>query len=77
MTTTMETPGAAADQAAQTDARQFVTFSVGDEVFAVPMAPVREIIRVPETVRVPLSPPSLEGLANLRGLVPAATVSLS
>jgi purine-binding chemotaxis protein CheW len=71
MTTIMETPvnGAVTDQAAQTDARQFVTFFVGDEVFAVPMAPVREIIRGPETVRVPLSPPSLEGLANLRGLV--------
>lgn len=54
---------------ALTEARQFVTFFVGDEVFAVPMAPVREIIRVPEVVRVPLSPASLEGLANLRGLV--------
>lgn len=51
------------------EARQFVTFFVGNEVFAVPMAPVREIIRVPEVVRVPLSPKSLEGLANLRGLV--------
>jgi purine-binding chemotaxis protein CheW len=33
------------------------------------MAPVQEIIRVPEIVKVPKSPPSLMGLANLRGKV--------
>jgi purine-binding chemotaxis protein CheW len=52
-----------------TDTRQYVTFIAGDEVFAVEMAPVQEIIRVPSVVRVPLSPPTLEGLANLRGKV--------
>jgi len=49
--------------------QQFVTFFSGDEVFAAEMSPVREIIRVPEVVRVPLAPPALEGLANLRGKV--------
>jgi len=39
------------------DTRQYVTFMCGDEVFAVEMAPVQEIIRVPEVVRVPLSRP--------------------
>ncbi len=51
------------------DVRQFVTFIAKDEVFAVDMAPVQEIIRVPEVVRVPLAPHTLEGLANLRGKV--------
>ena len=51
------------------DIRQFVTFIAGDEVFAVDMAPVQEIIRVPEVVRVPLAPATLDGLANLRGKV--------
>ncbi len=51
------------------DTRQYVTFIAGDEVFAVEMAPVQEIIRVPSVVRVPLSPPTLNGLANLRGKV--------
>ena len=50
-------------------ARQFVTFVVGQEVFAVDMAPVQEIIRVPAVVRVPLAPYSLDGLASLRGQV--------
>ncbi len=47
--------------------RQFVTFLVGGEVFAVDMAPVQEILRVPDVVRVPLAPAALEGLSNLRG----------
>lgn len=55
--------------AVDTDVRQFVTFVAGDEVFAVDMAPVQEIIRVPDVVRVPLAPATLEGLANLRGKV--------
>jgi len=53
----------------ESDVRQFVIFVCGSEVFAVDMAPVQEIIRVPEVVRVPLAPPTLEGLANLRGKV--------
>lgn len=51
------------------DTRQYVIFIAGDEVFAVDMAPVQEIIRVPSVVRVPLAPPALDGLANLRGKV--------
>jgi purine-binding chemotaxis protein CheW len=53
----------------EADGQQFVTFHVGGEVFAFPMADVREIIRVPEVVRIPLAPPTLEGMANLRGRV--------
>jgi len=49
--------------------RQFVTFILGEEVFAVDMTPVQEIIRVPDVVRVPLAPKTLDGLANLRGKV--------
>ena len=50
------------------DARQFVIFHVKDEMFAVPLAEVQEIIRMPDVVRMPMSP-ALEGLANLRGTV--------
>ena len=66
------------DEAAAADAsdgerasttQQFVTFICGDEVFAADMSPVKEIIRVPDVVRVPLAPPALEGLATLRGKV--------
>jgi purine-binding chemotaxis protein CheW len=50
-------------------ANQFVTFAVAGELFAVPMAPVQEIIRVPEVAQLPLAPRTLDGLANLRGRV--------
>lgn len=48
---------------------QYVTFFLDQECFAFPMAAVREIIRVPRTVEVPLTPPGLVGLANLRGAI--------
>jgi purine-binding chemotaxis protein CheW len=69
--TSLDAAGAHDDNvtAQLTDTRQYVTFVAGDEVFAVEMAPVQEIIRVPDVVRVPLSPPTLNGLANLRGKV--------
>ena len=56
-------------QAEESNVQQFVTFYAGGETFAVDMAPVQEIIRVPTVVRVPLVPDTLEGLANLRGKV--------
>jgi len=55
--------------AAAPDASQFVMFHVQQEKFAVPLAQVQEIIRMPDVVRVPMSPAALEGLANLRGTV--------
>lgn len=48
---------------------QFVTFLIDRETYAVPLAEVQEIIRLPEMVDVPLAPRSLAGLANLRGTV--------
>ena len=72
MRASLEEPGttdsAVADDAAVQD-NQFVTFNVAGEMFAVPMAPVQEIIRVPEVARLPLAPSALDGLANLRGRV--------
>ncbi|HET9957669.1 MAG TPA: chemotaxis protein CheW [Polyangiaceae bacterium] len=64
-------PKQAAQKAASGElgTQQFVTFLVNDELFGVPMGSVREIIRMPALVQVPLSPPSLDGLANLRGKV--------
>jgi purine-binding chemotaxis protein CheW len=49
--------------------RQFVTFQIELETFAVPLTEVQEIIRLPDMVEVPMVSTSLEGLANLRGSV--------
>ncbi len=60
---------AEADLESEGSDNQFVTFSVAGEMFAVPMAPVQEIIRVPTVAHLPLAPASLVGLASLRGRV--------
>ncbi len=57
------------DLAELSESQDFVTFSLARELFAFPMERVQEIIRMPDTVKVPLTPHSLVGLANLRGRV--------
>ena len=49
--------------------QQYVSFSLAREHFAFPMQQVREIVRPPAIVPVPLTPPAFLGLANLRGNV--------
>ncbi|MGU3421963.1 chemotaxis protein CheW [Methylobacterium sp. D54C] len=65
-----DAPASAATGRSETaSALQFVTFHVARETYAVPLAEVQEIIRLPDMVDVPLAPPALVGLANLRGSV--------
>ena len=66
-------PAAMPHDSVITDSRQYVTFHIEDGVFAVPLAEVQEIIRMPDVVQVPLGPRSIAGLANLRGTVMAVT----
>jgi purine-binding chemotaxis protein CheW len=46
---------------------QFVTFSLGDEIFAVPVDVVREILDHEEPFRIPHGPDYLLGLRDVRG----------
>ncbi len=57
------------DDARTDSAENFVAFEMCGEMYAFRMECVQEIIRMPELVKVPLGPPSLEGLANLRGRI--------
>ncbi|HXC79094.1 MAG TPA: chemotaxis protein CheW [Candidatus Acidoferrum sp.] len=41
--------------------------AVNDGFFAVPMATVHQVLRHPKVTRVPLSPPGLLGVVNVRG----------
>lgn len=50
-------------------AAQFLLFGIAGASFGVPLAAVSEIIRMPRLSYMPLVPPSLLGLANLRGTV--------
>ncbi len=46
---------------------QYLTFELGDEMFAVGTLNVREIIEYGPITSVPLLPPSIRGVINLRG----------
>jgi|TARA_Y100000310_G_C20688689_1_gene820761 purine-binding chemotaxis protein CheW len=48
---------------------QYLTFSVGDERFAIGIMDVREIIEVESLARVPMTPEHISGVINLRGNV--------
>ena len=54
---------------AQKDESQLVTFYLGDEEFGFDIMSVQEIIRQPKLSRIPMAPPHVEGVANLRGMV--------
>lgn len=48
---------------------QYLTFMLGDEMFAVPIAAIREVIEFNGLTRVPLAPTAVPGVLNLRGAV--------
>lgn len=52
-----------------TNARPYLSFELGDELFAADVAKVLEILEVPKITRVPKSPGYLRGVINLRGSV--------
>jgi purine-binding chemotaxis protein CheW len=52
--------------------RQFATFEVADQMFGVEVDTVQEVLSYNEYTPVPLAPPAVGGLFNLRGQVIAA-----
>lgn len=48
---------------------QLVSFTVGDELFAVNILSVQEINRMIALTKVPQSPPGVQGVINLRGRI--------
>jgi len=52
-----------------TDARQYLTFLLGDEVFGIDVFHVREILEFTSVTRVPGTPEFARGVINLRGSV--------
>ena len=48
---------------------QLVTFLLKDEEFGFDIMSVQEIIRLPKMARVPRTPPFVDGIANLRGVI--------
>jgi purine-binding chemotaxis protein CheW len=54
---------------AHEERKQFVTISVGNQLFGLPILQVRDVFIVTEMTPIPLAPPSVAGLFNLRGRV--------
>ncbi len=54
------------------DEREFCTFFLDAHYFGVDVLKVQEVIRYQEMTRVPLAPPVVRGLINLRGQVVTA-----
>jgi purine-binding chemotaxis protein CheW len=55
-----------------TEERQFSTFFLDGLLFGVEVSKVQEVIRYQEMTRVPLAPPVVRGLINLRGQIVTA-----
>ena len=55
--------------AAEMEATQYLTFTLDEEVFAVDVARVREILEMPAITKVPQVPDFMRGVINLRGCV--------
>ena len=50
-----------------TESGQYMTFKLGNELFAIGVAQVREVLEVSRITRVPTAPPYLRGVVNVRG----------
>lgn len=50
-----------------TETSQYMTFKLGDELFAINVAQVREVLEVPLITRVPTAPKYMRGVVNVRG----------
>jgi purine-binding chemotaxis protein CheW len=52
-----------------TETRQYLTFKLSDEVFALDVAKVREVLDFTNITRIPRTPEFMRGVINLRGSV--------
>lgn len=48
---------------------RFVVAAIGEGLFGIPIERVRDVFRVERITRVPLAPPVVAGIANLRGRI--------
>lgn len=50
-----------------TETAQYMTFKLGDELFAINVAQVREVLEVSQITRIPTAPDYMRGVVNVRG----------
>src|SRR5579872_4322591 len=60
-----------------TDTRQYLTFRLGGEIFAIDVAKVREVLDFTTITKIPRTPEFMSGVINLRGnVVPVVDLRL-
>ena len=60
-----------------TDTRQYLTFKLADEVFAIEVSKVREVLDFTTITKIPRTPDFMSGVINLRGnVVPVVDLRL-
>ncbi len=50
-----------------TETRQYMTFKLGDELFAIDVAQVREVLEIGQITKIPAAPAHMRGVSNVRG----------
>lgn len=50
-----------------TETAQYITFKLGNELFAINVAQVREVLELPPITKVPTAPDYMRGVVNVRG----------
>jgi purine-binding chemotaxis protein CheW len=52
-----------------TETQQYMTFKLGDELFAIDVFRVREVLEVSQITKIPTAPQYMRGVVNVRGQV--------
>ena len=65
-------PAATAAEAMQLDHQEFVTMTIDDQWFGIPVSSVQDVLGTQNIARIPLAPPDVAGSLNLRGRIVTA-----
>jgi purine-binding chemotaxis protein CheW len=72
MTNTNEQQHATVNPMSDGEAEDFVTFTIADQLFGIPVLLVQDVLSSYQITRIPLAPPEITGSLNLRGRVVTA-----
>ena len=72
MTTNSEKKRQANSAAASDETQDFVTFTIAEQLFGIPVLLVQDVLASYQITRIPLAPPEITGSLNLRGRVVTA-----
>ena len=72
MSSQIETTGSRNANGASGETEEFVTFTIGGQLFGIPVLQIQDVLSSYQITPVPLAPPEITGSLNLRGRVVTA-----